>query len=53
MENVYVVGHKNPDTDSVCSSISLAYLWNRWRESAVGKLLKLKSLALPVVQGEV
>ena len=26
---VYVVGHKNPDTDSVCSAISYAYLKNQ------------------------
>ncbi len=26
--NVYVIGHKNPDTDSVCSAISYAYLKN-------------------------
>ncbi|MCI6868904.1 MAG: putative manganese-dependent inorganic diphosphatase [Lachnospiraceae bacterium] len=25
---VYVVGHKNPDTDSICSAISYAYLKN-------------------------
>ena len=27
--NVCVVGHKNPDTDSICSAISYAYLKNR------------------------
>ena len=26
--NVYVIGHKNPDTDSICSAISYAYLKN-------------------------
>ena len=25
-KKVYVVGHKNPDTDSVCSAIAYAYL---------------------------
>lgn len=25
----YVVGHKNPDTDSVCSAIGYAYLKNK------------------------
>ena len=29
MEKVYVFGHKNPDTDSVCGSIALAYLKNK------------------------
>ncbi len=23
--NVYVIGHKKPDTDSICSAISYAY----------------------------
>ena len=27
-EQIYVVGHKNPDTDSICSAISYAYLKN-------------------------
>ncbi|MGO1060424.1 manganese-dependent inorganic pyrophosphatase [Planococcus sp. FY231025] len=26
MSNVFVLGHKNPDTDSICSAISYAYL---------------------------
>lgn len=26
MEKVYIFGHKNPDTDSVCGAISLSYL---------------------------
>ena len=29
MEKVYVFGHKQPDTDSVCSSIAMAYLMNK------------------------
>ena len=28
-ENIYIVGHKNPDTDSICSAISYAYLKNK------------------------
>jgi len=28
MESVYVFGHKNPDTDSICSAIAYAYLKN-------------------------
>ncbi|MEW6189014.1 MAG: putative manganese-dependent inorganic diphosphatase [Actinomycetota bacterium] len=27
-ETVYVIGHKNPDTDSICSAIAYAYLKN-------------------------
>ncbi|MDO4617787.1 MAG: putative manganese-dependent inorganic diphosphatase [Lachnospiraceae bacterium] len=26
--NIYVIGHKNPDTDSICSAISYSYLKN-------------------------
>lgn len=26
MENIYVFGHRNPDTDSVCGAIALSYL---------------------------
>ncbi len=28
-DRVFIVGHKNPDTDSICSAISLAYLKNK------------------------
>ena len=28
-DKVYIFGHKNPDTDSVCSSIALSYLQNK------------------------
>lgn len=28
----YIVGHKNPDTDSICSAIALAYLKNQTEE---------------------
>ncbi len=27
-ENIYIIGHKNPDTDSICSAICYAYLKN-------------------------
>ena len=29
MKSTYVIGHKNPDTDSVCSAICYAYLKNK------------------------
>ena len=29
MEKVYVFGHKNPDSDSICASIALSYLKNQ------------------------
>lgn len=28
-KNIFVVGHKNPDTDSICSAIAYAYLKNQ------------------------
>ena len=39
MENIYVFGHKNPDTDSICASISLAYLKNKLGYNVVPKVL--------------
>ena len=36
---VYVFGHKNPDTDSVCSAIALAYLKNALGVKAVPKVI--------------
>ena len=43
MEKVLVFGHKNPDTDSVCGAIALAYLKN----------IKKKKDYIPYVLGEV
>ena len=43
MEKIYVFGHKNPDTDSVTSAISLAYLKN----------IKKKKDYIPYILGEV
>ena len=31
-KKVWVVGHKNPDTDSICAAISYAYLKNQLGE---------------------
>lgn len=31
---VYVIGHKNPDTDSICSAIAYSYLKNRVGEAS-------------------
>ena len=28
---VYIIGHKNPDTDSICSALAYAYLKNSSR----------------------
>ena len=32
---VYVIGHKNPDTDSICSAIAYADIKNRTDKSAL------------------
>ena len=29
MKKIYIFGHKNPDTDSVCGAISYSYLKNQ------------------------
>ena len=29
MQTIYIFGHKMPDTDTVCASISLSYLKNK------------------------
>lgn len=31
-DKIFVIGHKNPDTDSICSAIAYAYLKNRGTE---------------------
>lgn len=36
--NVYIIGHKNPDTDSICSAISYAYLKNELNERDNGNM---------------
>lgn len=51
-EEMIVVGHKNPDTDSVCSAISFAYLWNKWKEKGILEKLKIDLNANPAVQGD-
>ncbi|MET1124376.1 MAG: manganese-dependent inorganic pyrophosphatase [Archaeoglobaceae archaeon] len=49
----YVVGHRNPDTDTVCSAIAFAYLWNKWKETGkFSKLMKIDVEAKPAAQGE-
>jgi len=39
MKPIYVFGHKSPDTDSVCSAISLAYLKNQKGINCVPKVI--------------
>ncbi len=49
--SIYVVGHKKPDTDSVCAAIAFAYLLNEWKKSGC-KIMKVEEDAVPVIQGE-
>lgn len=45
MKEIYVFGHKNPDTDSICSAIVYAYLKNELTETNVSyKAVRLGSL---------
>ena len=39
MEKVYIFGHRNPDTDSVCSAIALSYLKNKLGDNTVPAVL--------------
>ncbi len=39
MKKVYVIGHRNPDTDSICSAIAYANLKNELNYKAVAKRL--------------
>ena len=45
MEKVFVFGHKNPDTDSICSAISYAYLKNILSEKNNGEFRYVPSRA--------
>ena len=38
-EKIYIFGHKKPDTDSVCSAISLAYLKRKMGVNATPRIL--------------
>lgn len=40
MAKIYILGHKNSDTDSVCASLSYAHLKNQLGEKAVAVLAK-------------
>lgn len=35
--SIYIFGHRNPDTDSICSSIALSYLKNELNEKTIAK----------------
>ena len=39
MDSIYIFGHRNPDTDSVCAAISLAYLKRKLGFNAIPAIL--------------
>jgi manganese-dependent inorganic pyrophosphatase len=43
-EKVYVFGHQNPDTDSICAAISYSYLKNRLDDSHIYEPVALKNV---------
>ncbi|RLI89014.1 MAG: manganese-dependent inorganic pyrophosphatase [Archaeoglobales archaeon] len=50
MSPIYVVGHKNPDTDSICSAIAYAYLRNERVKK--GQIKGITDEAVPARQGD-
>jgi len=50
MSPIYVVGHKSPDTDSICSAIAYAYLRNEGVKK--GQIKGVTEEAVPARQGE-
>ncbi len=46
-KQVWVIGHKNPDTDSICAAIAYAELKNQTseiRQNALGILMKKRNM---------
>ena len=37
--NTFIFGHRNPDTDSICSAIALSYLKNQEKEKTIAKAI--------------
>ena len=44
MDKVYIFGHRNADTDSVCAAISLSYLKNKLGYNTVPAILSSVNL---------
>ena len=42
--NIWVVGHKNPDTDSICAAITYSYLKNNEKSDKDNKALYIPRL---------
>lgn len=53
MSEVLVLGHRNPDTDSICASITYAFLRNTLAERGVQDPVPLPGPAVPVRLGKV
>lgn len=58
-KEIYIYGHKSPDTDSICSAISVAYLKNRMAKIALedadkfwGRVEK-EGVYLPMAAGDI
>lgn len=49
--NIWVVGHKHPDTDSICAAITYSYLKNKENESCESK--EDKTVYIPKKAGEI
>lgn len=45
MKNTYIIGHKNPDTDSICSALSYAYLKNEISEEKCFQAMRLGGIS--------
>jgi manganese-dependent inorganic pyrophosphatase len=41
MKSTYIIGHKNPDTDSICSALAYTYLKNAISENKCYKAKRL------------
>lgn len=50
-EKVYVLGHKNPDNDSICSAVAYAYLKNETAKNALKEGKEIKYYYEPVRLG--
>ena len=37
MRHINIIGHQNPDTDSICSALAYAWLKNRGRPALTAK----------------
>lgn len=50
-KKVYVIGHKNPDNDSICSAVAYAYLKNESSKNAIDEGKEIEYFYEPVRLG--